>query len=297
MTKESSKKGGKKTISFDIDGDEMRKALKKTPPKITKQNTATKSSGLRSEMRKKGVPMKCAITGHADLAHLQSAHIYPECWINDGTFAMTPDELEKKFLIEKHRPLSLDAFLPRGEKNWKAQRKKLLEGIANRILLFMPVHTDFDGQAKRAPKLGRWSLVAKRNKKTKVVVPGAYEIVVKPAHVGSMKKIGVVDGATVNLPHVDPRLIRWHAASFTKYCPTAGAECRGGDDLSDDGDCLIHPEEVQGRADVQQQFVAEGQAMVHRREPIPEHVGLVRCTQNDSAEFPQLNTTSCCIQL
>lgn len=50
----------------------------------------------------------------------------PRVLDHDGTFALSTDELGQKFLIEKERSLSLDAFLPRRAKNWKAQRSKAL---------------------------------------------------------------------------------------------------------------------------------------------------------------------------
>jgi hypothetical protein len=203
---------------------------------------------MKRTMISAGVPAKCAITGYTDLGGCEAAPIFPECWINDGTY--------------KTR---LSGYLPTNKIT-----KGLLNGPTNRIIMTWMVHTFFDGKSKGAAKLGRWSLAEKLVKKTGLPVPNPYEIVVKPGHVKAMKDVGVVDRAVVKLPHVDSRLLAWHLAQFAARLPTAGADVSDSDDDDDDRG-FVDPVEAVGASETLRSFGDDDVKMYAKRVPLPEH--------------------------
>jgi hypothetical protein len=191
--------------------------LAKPGKKRKKTRIVTASTGMKSRMQKAGVPLRCAITGFklkTGTGCLEAAQIFPDCWIQDGSF--------------KTR---LDGFLPPPKNGWK----KLLDSPANRIILRSDVHTLFDSRSADAANVGTWTLVPKIDASGNLV-PGTYIIVVKKADKTNSAMVGIKDNAEVSLPHVDVRLLQWHNAQFGARAPTAGADVSDSDSFFDDDD-------------------------------------------------------------
>ena len=213
MAKAKAKKAPKpKGVKVSFTAAELRKW--KAPKKVA---AATPSTGMRTALVRAGMK-KCVVSGTA-LEFCEAAHIFPDCWINDGTF--------------KTR---LTGYLPKN-----AITKKLLMSVANRILLSLNIHKYYDGLAQHGRGVGAWDFTATTAK-------GVYTVVVRGER-GIKKELsalGVIDGKRIRLPHVDPRLVQWHNAQFGLFLPTAGAEGSQSEDDDEFGGGKVVDEAVEG---------------------------------------------------
>ena len=211
----------------------MLAALKATSKKKkTTETSSAASSGMKAKLAKVKVAFKCAATGFNDAAVLEAAHIYPKSWIN-------PVQVKQR----------LKDYFPVKTKPQRDKLIKLLEGTSNRIILDTRVHKCYDGKAKNA-KLGRWDFAPEAK-------AGDFTIVVKAEHRAAMKKIGVVDGKTLKMPHVNVKLIEWHNKQFISHLPTAGADVSDDGDDGGDDDMGVDPEEANGATAILDTFLDE----------------------------------------
>ena len=153
---------------------------------------------------RQGHAPECAITGTKRIDLCEAAAIFPQCWIDDGTYA------------ERLAP-----FLPRDEIT-----AELLNGPRNRIVMSALAHRLFDGRSEGAPRLGCWGLAPTCSKG--VPLPATYTVVAKAEEREHLRDAGVCHGAAVHLPHAHPGLLAWHAARLVERAPTADS------DLDDD---------------------------------------------------------------
>ena len=142
--------------------------------------------------------MTCMFTS-APFALCDAAHIFPKGWISDGSYSSRLHGLHIG--------------------------KADLEAVGNFLLLNTTIHRAFDrGAFGLQPQRG-----PPRSYKVKHrLVTGA--IATDAGLINFLTRSSVVHDTVINIPHANPRIMKWHWDCFSKFVPTAAASESSDDD-------------------------------------------------------------------
>ena len=169
------------------------------PASVAASSTRT-TSHARTALAAAAGSGNCVFSGKSK-RYSQAAHIFPDCWIDD--------DQATDWVLLKNKNIA----------NTKAKLRQVLNGPANRIMMYASVHLAFDagdfGLIVVAKGSGRYRIVVKTVTRERHNVD--------PCILADLATEGVVQNRVVTLPWVDERLIEWHWERFCNFLPTAGA--------------------------------------------------------------------------